>query len=62
MGGESGLIVEKIILSGIVRARSYWDFVGRGPFDTFTGEPDYATVNVVFNSGLAKVLLTWGNY
>jgi len=62
MGGESGLIVEKIILSGIVRARSYWEFVGRGPFDTFTRESDYATVNVVFDSGLAKVLLTWGNH
>jgi len=59
MHGEAGLITEKIILSGVVSARSYWEFVGRGPLDAFTGELDYATVNAVFDSGLAKVLEEW---
>jgi hypothetical protein len=61
MHGGAGLIVEKIILTGIVGARSYWDFAWRGPLDTFDGKPDYAIVNVVFNSGLARVLQEWSN-
>ena len=56
MYGEPGLIVEKIILRGIVKAKSYWDFVGRGPFDAFDGKPDYDVVDVVFSSNLVKVI------
>jgi len=59
--GSDGLIVEKIILSGIVKAKSYWDFVDRGPFDTFNGTLDYNGVNVVFDSGLAKVAAIWNH-
>jgi hypothetical protein len=59
--GDSGLIVEKIILSGIVKAKTYWDFVGRGPLDTFNGTLDYDKVNVIFDSSLAKIVAAWSN-
>ncbi|MEM3806027.1 MAG: hypothetical protein QXV08_08230 [Desulfurococcus sp.] len=54
--GESGLIVDKLILSGVIKARSYWDFVGRGPFDYIEGGQEYSTFSIIWDSGLVKVL------
>ncbi|MEM4950611.1 MAG: hypothetical protein QXS75_04700 [Thermoplasmatales archaeon] len=59
--GETGLIVDKLILSGIVKARSYWDFLGRGPFDAIEGGQEYSTHNIIWDSGLVKVVSSWVN-
>lgn len=59
--GESGLIVDKLILSGIVKARSYWNFLGRGPFDAIEGGREYSMDNIVWDAGLVKVLSSWTN-
>ncbi|MEM1868480.1 MAG: hypothetical protein QXY83_06530 [Thermosphaera sp.] len=59
--GESGLIVDKLILGGVVRARSYWDFVGRGPFDPIQGERGHSMHNIVWDTGSVKVLSSWVN-
>jgi|GEM_PF-1916276 len=60
MGG-AGLIVDKLILNGIVKARSYWDFLGRGPFDAIEGDREYSMNNIVWDSGLVKVVSSWVN-
>lgn len=57
--GEAGLIVDKLILRGIVRARSYWDFVGRGPFDVLEEGRGHSTANIVVDTGLVKILSLW---
>jgi len=59
--GEAGLIVDKLILSGIVKARSYWDFLGRGPFDVIEGDREYSMNNIIWDSGLVKVVSSWVN-
>lgn len=59
--GEAGLIVDKLILSGIVKARSYWDFLGRGPFDAIEGDREYSMDNIIWDAGLVKVLSSWIN-
>ena len=59
--GEAGLIVDKLILSGIVKARSYWDFLGRGPFDVIEGGQECSTHNIVWDAGLVKVASSWVN-
>ncbi|MEM4004806.1 MAG: hypothetical protein QXM43_04130 [Desulfurococcaceae archaeon] len=59
--GESGLIVDKLILSGVVRARSYWDFVGRGPFDPIQRERGHSMHNIIWDTGSVKVLSSWIN-
>ncbi|MEM1731577.1 MAG: hypothetical protein QXY26_10710 [Ignisphaera sp.] len=58
MGG-AGLIVDKLILSGIVEVKSYWDFVGRGPFDAIEGDWEYSMYNILWDTGIVKVLSSW---
>ncbi|MCR8487096.1 MAG: hypothetical protein NDP22_01620 [Crenarchaeota archaeon] len=60
--GEAGLIVDKLILRGVVSARSYWNFVGRGPFDAVEESCEYSTFNIVMDTGLLKVLSLWINH
>ncbi len=50
------IIVEKVILQNIVKARSYWDFVGRGPFEYLSDEPSYGMDSVIFSSNLLEVI------
>lgn len=57
--GEAGLIVDKLILSGIVEARSYWDFVGRGPFDAIQDTHECPMYSIIWDSSFVKVLLSW---
>jgi len=58
MGG-AGLIVDKLILSGIVEVKSYWDIVGRGPFDAIEGDWEYSMYNILWDTGIVKVLSSW---
>ncbi|MEM4570426.1 MAG: hypothetical protein QXE66_03865, partial [Desulfurococcaceae archaeon] len=58
MGG-AGLIVDKLILSGIVEVKSYWDFVGRGLFDAIEGDWEYSMYNILWDTGIVKVLSSW---
>ncbi len=58
-GGESGLIVEKLILPSIINTRSYWNFVGRGPFDPLPEDYDYSADSIVVNTDLVRVVLSW---
>ncbi|MEM4435692.1 MAG: hypothetical protein QXO22_01820 [Thermosphaera sp.] len=57
--GEAGLIVDKLILNGVINARSYWDFLGRGPFDVVEDSHEYLMDNIVWDSSLVKVLSSW---
>ncbi len=59
--GEAGLIVDKLILSGVIKARSYWDFLGRGPFDAIEDVNECLMCNIVWNAGLIRVLSSWIN-
>ncbi|MEM4452791.1 MAG: hypothetical protein QW182_06275, partial [Thermosphaera sp.] len=59
--GEAGLIVDKLILSGIVEAGSYWDFVGRGPFDAIEVDREHSMSNILWNAGLIRILSSWNN-
>ncbi|MEM2960628.1 MAG: hypothetical protein QXU67_03385 [Candidatus Bathyarchaeia archaeon] len=57
--GECGFITDKLVLRGIVPAKSYWDFIGRGPFDLLEEKYDYSTYSIVMDSRLVKVLALW---
>ncbi|MEM4913123.1 MAG: hypothetical protein QW579_02845, partial [Desulfurococcaceae archaeon] len=57
--GAAGLIVDKLILSGIVEARSYWDFVSRGPFDAIQDTHECPMYSIIWDSSFVKVLLSW---
>jgi len=57
--GEAGLIVDKLVLGGVINARSYWDFLGRGPFDAIEDVHEYPMYNIVWDSSLVKVLSSW---
>lgn len=54
------LLVEKFLIPGLIDARSYWDFVGRGfvIYGGYTDSLHYTNKSIVFNGW--KWVATWG--
>lgn len=57
--GVPGLIVDKIILKGVINARSYWDFSGRGPLDPVLESIYQSNSSIILNCELFMVHLSW---